>query len=267
MIVVTGRAQESLPIASDAANVSSAEKRTFLEAICPSHVTGSRCSVCPAEMPQSAETWELRAIIFGHFIAPRSNDALVSGFGCEPHVKLTSGAYLFTKQGAAWRKVRYTAGEEADDCKKITGADGRDRLICEAAGMHQGAADEFVYWIESGDGQQDDPLHLFFTITDSRGSCVQLADGSVRTGHIDSVTFAGDRILVHARGGKAIVPAEALQKCQPGANTGFEIMTGPVRYEFRFDGQKVIADPRNPATDEYGAAVPTTSYRLAGWIR
>ena len=79
LLTALTQADQSSPAASDAAAIPTAEKRELLNAICPGHTTDSGCSVCPEEEGRSAETWELRAIVFGHFVSPRSSDALVSG--------------------------------------------------------------------------------------------------------------------------------------------------------------------------------------------
>ena len=81
----------------------------------------------------------------------------MSGTGCEPHVNGFSGAYLFTEEKSSWRRVWYAAAENASDCKKLTGSDGRDLLICEGADMHQGVGDFFLYLLDAG---QSDRLYL-----------------------------------------------------------------------------------------------------------
>src|ERR1039458_3216747 len=117
-------------IRSDAAQFSPAQMRIFLTSICPGHERASGCEVCPAGMASSAAGWDVRAILTGHFLSPSSEDTLVSGFGCEPHANGLSGSFLFTRTGASWRRVRYVAGMNAFDCRKLRGSDGRDRLVC-----------------------------------------------------------------------------------------------------------------------------------------
>jgi hypothetical protein len=224
-------------------------------------------------MPQSAQTWDLRSIIFGHFLSAQSDDALVAGTGCEDHAHLMSGAYLFTRKESGWHKSWYEPGANADDCKKLTAADGRDLLACEASDMHQGIVDEFLYTMDPGEDparQSDDgPLRLFLDVLDSLGSCAQLPDGTVRAGAIKSVSFTPDasggvRIVIDTRLGKAAVPDQVLEKCDSGEKGPLEIETVPVRYEFRFDGRNIVPDPSNPLKDEFGgAAAPATTYRLA----
>jgi hypothetical protein len=258
-------------IPSDAAKVSPQEAQQFLEVICPADASADGCAVCPPEMPQSAQTWQLRTITFGQFLAPKSEDALVAGVGCEDHANLMSGAYLFTKQESSWRKVRYVAGANADDCKKLPGSDGRDRLVCEAADMHQGFGDSFLYLLDPGRDRrpEDNSLEVFLDVTDSLGSCVALSDGTVLSGKIESVSFApasephGTRITVVTQLGKAVIPERIISGCnQSNRKPKVTVATVARRYEFLFDGQKVVSLPGNPAMQNgVMAEAPTTSYR------
>jgi len=258
-------------IPSDAAKLSPAEVQPFLEMICPGHASATGCAVCPSEMPSSAQTWDLRTITFGHFLGPASEDALVSGTGCEPHSNGMSGAYLFTRERFAWRKVWYGAGENASDCKKLSGSDGRDVLICEGQDMHQGVGDSFLYLLDPGQDRSkraDNILDIFFGLDDSLGSCTQLPDGTVLRGAIESVAFSPAsapntmRITVTARLGKAAIPARILDDCnQSNFTIRPTIVTVLRRYVFLFNGQKVEPDAKNPPTEHAWAVAPRTSYR------
>ena len=247
-------------IPSDEASTSADQKRRFLEVICPGNAW---CSVCPAETSFAGNAgWKQRAIMFGHFLATDSDDALVSAFGCEPHAYLFTGSYLLTRNGPTWRKVWYTPGQIIDDCKKLTAADGRDRLVCWADDMHQGVSGSFLYLIDPGQdpSKRDDyTLDGFFGVQDSLGGCVKMPDGTTIAGHIDSVSFSpataphNVRIIVMARLGKAVIPDRILDACVENPPI---VATVARKYQFTFDGQKIVPDPGNPSTDP-----PTTSYR------
>jgi len=182
-----------------------------------------------------------------------------------------SGAYLFTREQSSWRKVWYGAGGNADDCKKLSGSDGRDVLICEGQDMHQGVGDSFLYLLDAGQDpskREDNTLDIFFGLDDSLGSCTALPDGMVLSGAIDSVSFSpaktphSVRMTVTARLGKAAVPAEILYDCnQSNFTIRPAIVTVLRRYEFLFNGQKVVPDARNPPTEHAWAVAPQTSYR------
>lgn len=75
---------------------------------------------------------------------------------------------------------------------------------------------------------------------------------SFQRGFIQRVGFAGiasrrqTRIVVLARLGRANVPEEVVMKSATGAGPGPRIATLPRRYEFMFDGAKVLPAPNNP---------------------
>jgi hypothetical protein len=260
-------------IPSDAAKVSPAQTRMFLEMICPGNAVETGCSVCPDGTGFAGiANWKLEAITFGHFLAPGSQDALISGSDCESHADGLSGSYLFTKAGSAWSKYWYSPGQNTSDCKKFPGSDGRDFLICGAHDMHQGAADWFLYLVDAGQDpakRDDDALDIFFAVDDTLGGCVKFPDGTVEAGKIDSVSFApasaefATRITVTAHLGKAVVPDKALVACvfsQPGAP---QIATRALQFRFTFGGQSIVPDPANPPM-QYGTAVaPVTSYSVS----
>jgi hypothetical protein len=259
-------------IPSDAAKVPPAQVQGFLEMICPGHASATGCLVCPEETPFSGSpSWDLQTITFGHFLRPTSEDALVFGTGCEPHVNGFSGAYLFTKERSSWRRVWYRAGENASDCKKLTGSDGRDLLVCEGADMHQGVGDWFLYLLDAGQdpSKVEDNIVGFFGLDDSLGGCTQLPDGTVLTGAIEAVSFSpakpsrAVRISVTARLGKAAIPAKIMSDCdQSNGKIRPTIATVLRRYEFLFNGQKIVPDAKNPPTDHGEAIAPLTSYSM-----
>jgi hypothetical protein len=261
-------------IPSDAANISPEDARPFVDAICPENAVAKGCSVCPGETGFAGNlAWNVRTITFGHFLGANSQDALVSGSGCEGHVDGMRGAYLFTKDRSSWWKLWYSPGENTDDCKKLTASDGRDLLVCQASDMHHGVADSFLYLLDAGQDpstRENDTADIFFALDNSLGSCVKLPDGSTVKGEIESVSFAPastphpPRITVTARLGKAVIPDEVLSACDQSNNTRQPIVaTVSLRYEFTFNGRKIVPEPGNPPT-EYGFAVaPTTAYRPA----
>ena len=258
-------------IPSDAAQISPADARPFMDAICPESAVAKGCSVCPHETGFAGEpSWNVRTITFGHFLAANSQDALVSGSGCEDQADGMRGAYLFTKDQSSWRKLWYSPRENADDCKKVPASGGRDLLICQASDMHQGVGDFFLYLLDPGldPTRQPDTMDIFFGLDDSLGSCVTLPDGSTVKGEIESVSFSpaspppATRITVTARLDKAVIPDQVLSICDQSNNTRPPtIATVSMRYQFLFNGKKIVPQRTNPPT-AYGFAVPpTTTYR------
>jgi hypothetical protein len=266
--------QEHSLIPSDAAHLSPEERQNFLESICPGHTNADGCAVCPRETAWGSElreAWTLAAVTLGHFLAPFSDDALVTGYGCEPHASLYGGSFLFTRQGSGWRKVWYIPREAADQCKKLAGSDGRDRLVCSGGDSHQGFEDDFVFLLDPGVGPKYsdyEPLGLFLDVQDSASNCAAFNDSSVRSGRIDQVEFqqiAPDynvRIVITARLGKAVVPRAVLAKCWGADHPNVTIATVQERYSFVFDGDKIVPDPRNPPMEDGTAIAPVTSYSV-----
>jgi hypothetical protein len=210
----------------------------------------------------------------GHFVSPSSEDALLSGSGCESHADDFGGSFLLTKQGLSWHKVRYVAGLIAFDCHKLTGSDGRDRLICGQADSWQGDQISSVCIHDPGvDLIKTDTLDAQFArgrALDNRGDCffgVEDTTGgmgkSFQRGFIQRVEFAGiasrhlTRIIVFARLGRANVPEEVVMKGATGAGPNPNIATLPRRYEFTFDGARVLPAPNNPPLQS-----PVTSYSV-----
>lgn len=259
-------------IPSDAARLPPPETQSVLKQICSNHAYAAGCDACPEATAGDAGNWELRAIFLGHFLSSSSQDALVSGFGCESHADGMGGSFLFTRRGSSWLTVRYVAGMIAWDCRKLVGSDGRDRLVCGLVDGWQGHLVSSLYLLDPGvDLTRADTLerqfrthsHLdnrgvsFFGVEDTRGAM----ETSVQRGFIERVEFAGiasrnrTRIIVFARLGRANLPEEVVMKAASGAGPNPDIATLPRRYEFVFDGKEVLAAPNNPPD-----VPPLTSY-------
>jgi hypothetical protein len=262
-------------IPSDAARLSPSATERLLVQICPGHTSESGCDVCPKDTNggggKDRGKWEIKAVFSGHFVSPSSEDALVSGSGCEPHADDFGGSFLLAKRGPSWQKVRYVPGLIAFDCHKLTGSDGRDRLICGQADSWQGDQVSSVCIHDPGvDLTKTDTLDAQGRALDNRGDCffgVEDTTGgmgkSFQRGFIQRVEFANiasrhqARIIVFARLGRANVPEEVVMKGATGAGPNPNIATLPRRYEFTFDGAKVLAAPNNPPLQ-----APVTSYSV-----
>ena len=70
------------------------------------------------------------AINFGQFLGPKSEDAVVSTFGCEPHSLLFGGSFLLTKREGKWVSLGYHPGVITNQCHKLPTASGVDFLLC-----------------------------------------------------------------------------------------------------------------------------------------
>src|SRR5580704_9247500 len=242
-------------IPSDAVRLSPLATERLLVQICPDQSSESGCDVCPKDTNSPGGKWESKAVFFGHFVSPSSEDALVSGSGCESHADDFGGSFLLTKQGLSWHKVRYVAGLIAFDCHKLTGSDGRDRLICGQADSWQGDEYSSVCIHDPGvDLIKTDTLDAQFArgfALDNRGDCffrVEDTTGrmgrSFQRGFIQRVEFAGialrrpTRITVFARMGRVNVPEEVVMKGAGGPGVNPNIATLPRRYEYTFTARR-----------------------------
>jgi hypothetical protein len=261
-------------IPSDAARLSRSATERLLTQICPGHSNESGCDVCPKDTNGGAEKWEIKAVFSGHFVSPSTEDALVSGSGCASHGDDFGGSFLLTKQGLSWHKVRYVSGLIAFDCHKLTGSDGRDRLICGQADSWQGDEYSSVCIHDPGvDLIKTDTLDAQFArgfALDNRGDCffrVEDTTGgmgrSFQRGFIQRVEFTGvalthqTRIIVFARLGRANVSEEVVMKGATGVGPNPNSATLSRRYEFMFDGAKVLPAPNNPPLQP-----PVTSFSV-----
>ena len=73
---------------------------------------------------------KLRSVTFGHFLGPKSEDAVVSTSGCEPHTLLFGGSYVLTKREGKWVSLGYHAGMITEECHKLETGSGLEFLFC-----------------------------------------------------------------------------------------------------------------------------------------
>lgn len=91
-----------------------AEFRTLVETRCES----------------SDDRRRLNAINLGHFLGPKSEDAVVSTFGCQPHSLLFGGSFLLTKREGKWVSLGYHPGMITNQCHKLPTGSGFEFLLC-----------------------------------------------------------------------------------------------------------------------------------------
>jgi hypothetical protein len=89
-------------------------------------------------------------------------------------------------------------------------------------------------------------------------------DGKILSkGFIERIEFADialrrqSRVVVFVKLGRGKVPEEVVMKSATGAGPSPKIATLPRRYEFTFDGAKVLPAPNNPPLQ-----FPVTSYSV-----
>jgi hypothetical protein len=268
-------------IRPDAARLSPIEQRHLLDKICPGHAADAGCNACPADttfgsLIGGSQTWDVMAITLGHFLTPSSQDALVSGRGCEPQVAGTTDSFLLTKEGQSWRRIRNTSGMNAWDCKKLVASDGRERLVCGARYQIHGHAASYIFLLDPGVDVAETQSSQDFRV--GGGICSFAVEDTteesgpnttVESGAIERVDFTNlalphqVRITVSARLGKATIPHEIAEKISQGSGPELQIATVLRRYEFLFDGEKIRPARNNPPMDGLTAVAPQTSYSIA----
>ena len=93
-------------------------------------------------------TFHPRSIIFGHFLAPESNDATVSGWSAETHPYRWGGTLLLSRRLGAWVPIWYRSGLIADSCEKVVLPDRREVLLCEDEDSGMGHALHYLYVVD-----------------------------------------------------------------------------------------------------------------------
>ena len=185
--------------------------------------------------------WQADGVLFGHFLSPTSEDALISCLDCETHPALWGGTLLLTRHSGQWEPVWYKGGVIIRHCLRVSLTTGRQILFC-----------------EERDGGMGHSIHGLYTVDLTKpkfawDSVVLMADtygsymlGGVQTQFIDRVSFeetptSGLLVRVYARHGSIKLRPEAAQ-------AGEEALPKPKlsshEIDFRLDGDafKITAE-------------------------
>jgi len=93
-------------------------------------------------------TFHSKGIIFGHFLAPDSDDAAVSGSSAEGHADRWGGSLLLSRRDGAWVPVWYRSSLIIDSCEKVALPDRREVLLCEDEDSGMGHALHYLYAVD-----------------------------------------------------------------------------------------------------------------------
>jgi len=116
-------------------------------------------------------TFHPKAVTFGHFLAPESDAAAVSGSSAESHPYRWGGTLLLSKLGGTWIPVWYRSGMIVDSCEKFALPDGREMLLCEDEDAGMGHELHDLYTIDFQ--HPSDLSHTLVASADSiEDSCV-----------------------------------------------------------------------------------------------
>jgi hypothetical protein len=173
-------------------------------------------SVLPSPKPcppgtafAGAQEMTFEGVIYGHFLAPGSEDAIVGAAGCEPRAAGYGGSYLLTRKDGRWRIDWYKPG-----------------II-----TSQGVISETLFTLDlAGREPQRD---LFFSTYDTTGA-ILLDRGPVRRSNIESIAFDGSALTVVANLG--IVRRFRRRMPDPAADQNISVQQ--FRLVYNFDGDR-----------------------------
>lgn len=123
---------------SQVAPLSEASAQRLLSELC----TGAVLSVpkigleCPVRSLGAAFTdigsrFHSQGVIFGHFLGPASEDAVVSGWSEETHPARWGGTLLLSRRNGVWKPLWYKSAVITRSCEKFSRLDQRELLLCE----------------------------------------------------------------------------------------------------------------------------------------
>ena len=133
----------------------------------------SGCSVCPRATDfhgDSGSSWDMYAETPGHFTGAKSDNLVLGGTGCDPHVNNFGGSFVFAVNAGKVRLMRYDQGLITEQCLKFAYADGRDGLVCRGGWFGQGVGDVYVF-VTSFDAMGKSTQKTLITSSDTTGTC------------------------------------------------------------------------------------------------
>jgi len=93
-------------------------------------------------------TFHPKGVMFGHFLAPESDDAAVSGSSAEGHAGRYGGTLLLSRREGTWMPIWYRSAMIIDSCEKVTLPDRREVLLCEDEDSGMGHALHYLYTVD-----------------------------------------------------------------------------------------------------------------------
>lgn len=256
-----------------------AEASGLLAHLCPSGVEsiavgnekGFRCSH-PSLSQQDAQTVPLRhfdlsglaqprpvagleqisfkwvsTVIYGHFLGPSSNDALLNGSNGETHAEYSGGTLMLTQVGEEWQPVWYKPAIITRFCHKISARTGRDLLLCEEEEGGMGHSYHILYVLDLT--QPKPPWDAALLIADSYVlTCREQQEQSIQQIMFGGTGQRGPTFMtVFARHGRKKLSEQETEAC--GEN---RLRSRPAVQDYRVDF--ILRDTPSPAPWSAGAA-------------
>jgi hypothetical protein len=143
-------------LTSQVQNLQPAEANRLLEAFCNTGIKfvqgiGLTCSVRASGFAFEDivdNTFHPEDVIFGHFLAPDSDDAAVSGWSAETHPLHWGGTLLLTRQHAIWKPQWYKSALIVHSCEKMATPEKREILLCEDENGGMGHQVHYLYAVD-----------------------------------------------------------------------------------------------------------------------
>lgn len=136
--------------------------------------TGLTCKVRmsgPALEGLTGSEFRPEGVMYGRFLSPTSEDAIVSGSSAETHPLRWGGTLLLTRKDGRWIPLSYNSGVITHSCAKLGLPRGRDVLLCEDEDGGMGHRLHFLYLIDFANPQALQEARLV-TADSVTGSCV-----------------------------------------------------------------------------------------------
>ncbi len=222
------------------AKLSSRQRAEMLEAICDGKSDGTHCDTCPESSPVSSVGFSLDHVILGHFVAPDSEDAMVTIAGCEEMHASIGWGFLLTRRGGNWESIYDLLGLDLRRCHRMRFRSGRELLVCEDYRM-----DSFVLMHSvTAVFVKGESLSFRNLITASDTTRMCDSQERVQSAEIDKVEFGDNVIWFTASRGEMRDSDRRQELCQE-AQTHRPAAAGPgprvvksYRIDYSFDGQR-----------------------------
>jgi hypothetical protein len=185
------------------------------------------------------------SVIYGHFLSPTSEDALVDGWGREMHPDMWGGSLLLTKKGNTWQRVWYLSGLRARHCSRVTLETGRDILVCENEDSGMGQYEHLLYTMDALSPQKCWETKLLVA-TSCEGAC------TCTVTQIESI----DKIILHRR------PRDGQVGLSIQVRRGQHFLTD-VEQEACVDGKEVTPPPMKAYAIDF--VLNGSKYEFATW--
>jgi hypothetical protein len=189
-------------------------------------------------------TWV--TVTYGHFLAPSSDDAALSGWAGETHPEFSGGTLLLTKKNGEWQPVWYKHAVITRYCQKFRAATGRDILFCEEEDGGMGHSYHILFKVDFT--MPESPWDAAIVTADSyllmcREQQVQRFD---RIAFNDGAQFV-PLITIFARHGRRQLSKREIDECADD-----RLRSSPILRDYRIDF--VLRNSLTPARQSAHAA-------------